>query len=370
MPRNPLEWDNPPDSYTEPGYVDWSKLPPGSAPTDPPSFGGGTTTPAPPGQGGYAPPEKPIDKIDDPKSVNPLQTTMALPGGGKRTTDPGLIGNFIQQWATQTKADPSLANDPNYWIKRITETGGLGEDNLKYWQDASYGDSAFYLNPSRESGGIFSDPATAQYESLLNGLIGRLNTPYNAPDFQPAVDYLRTYFKQLQQPVYTQGQRDVIQTQAIDPLTQQRDVARQNIIQHFAQQGIPPSSGIVQKALLDSDQSFEKLNTQVHSNFAANEIHQGQQNQQQAASLGPLIAQLEQQQFAGNEGRQFNAANLAGIIPALAWQRLTGANNTIQQTNPLSAINLLNLFQNQGYNQGQNYGSGLAQIIAAILGAG
>lgn len=90
---------------------------------------------------------------------NPAQNTntgaptnpSGLPSLTGNVTDPNVLLQYIKNWSTQGQADPSLANDPNYWVKRITETGGLSSANLDYWQKAAYGPSAFYLNPGRES---------------------------------------------------------------------------------------------------------------------------------------------------------------------------------------------------------------------------
>lgn len=212
----------------------------------------------------------------------------------------------------------------------------------------------------------FNDPASQQYEQLLNQLIGQFMTPTNTPAFQSVDKYLNDYFQQLQQPVYTPEQRNIIQTQAYDPISKQRDATQQQIIQRFAAQGIPQSSGIVQKALQDSNQQFEQLRTQAGSSFANQEIAQGKQNQAAAAQLGPAITAYEQAPNTLNEQRALQAAQLAGIVPNMAWNRLTGANNLIQQTNPYSLLAQLYGFQNQGYQQGANYGQSIGNILSLL----
>lgn len=82
-------------------------------------------------------------------STTTTTTTSPIPATG-RTSDQTAILAQIAQWAGMPGADPSLASDPMYWFTRITQTGGLGQDNLQFWQDASVGPNAYFRNPNRE----------------------------------------------------------------------------------------------------------------------------------------------------------------------------------------------------------------------------
>ncbi len=242
----------------------------------------------------------------------------------------------------------------------------------KAWQwltpDQAGASSGYGASVASPQTSVFSDPATQQYEQLLNAMIGRLNTPYEAPNFQPAVDYLKSYFQQLQGPAYTPQQMDLMQTQALDPQTVQRDAARQQIIERFGAQGVPPSSGIVQKAILDSDQNFEKLRTTTQAGFANNAIGMQKQQQAQAASLGPQIAALEQAQQSANEGRQLKATDLGGVIPQMSWDRITGANQMIQPINTGDLLSQLTAAQNTAYGQSAGYSTALMQLLMQLMG--
>ena len=327
---------------------------------------------APDGRTGNSPIVRgPMPRYPDPNSASSLFSQQSTPNDliaylNQGGYNPQSAQAIVQQYAaaqglTGNQGNPNGMN----W-------GDFDASRQKYYvpgSDIRYENGQWVSHPwgsGSGNGGVFDDPATQGYEDLINQLIGKLNTPYQAPGFQPAIDYLQKYFQQLQNPVYTPEQQGLIQTQALDPLSSQRDATRQQIIQRFANQGLSPSSGIVQKAIQDSDQQFEALRTQAQSSFARGEIEQGKQQAAQAAQLGPAIAGLQQQQFGGNEARALQGLNLAGIIPNLAWQRLTGANNLMQQTNPLNALQLLNSFQTQGYNQGANYGNSLANFFAQL----
>jgi hypothetical protein len=81
-------------------------------------------------------------------------------GGGQSSAPTDPLRAQIAQWAAMPGADPSLANDPNYWVNAINSRGGLTDANRQYWQNASVGPSAFFNNPNREGGGGSSSLAS------------------------------------------------------------------------------------------------------------------------------------------------------------------------------------------------------------------
>ena len=215
---------------------------------------------------------------------------------------------------------------------------------------------------------VFSDPATQQFEQLLNGVISRFNTSATPQHYQQTIDQLNKYLGQLNGPVYTPEQMNLLQTQAWDPMQQQHDTAVQQLTARLGAQGISPSSGIFQKAMEDLNRQFEQAHTQTNANFATNAIGLQRQNQAQAAALAPQISNFEQAQTGWQDSRALQAANLAQIIPNMAQQRLQGAAGMVQPLNPLSLLNSLGYFQNQGYNQGAGYGAGITQLLAQLFG--
>lgn len=306
-----------------------------------------------------------------------------MPQFGGNRFDPNYINSALQYYASQPGANQSLSSDPGYWSKRINETGGLGPDNFQYWQNLGMRPEGAPENWSPAMGynaqnwpkpinyggtGVFDDPATQQYEQLLNQLIGNLNTPYTPPSFGPSMDYLTKYFQQLQGPAYTDDQMGLMQTQSFDPIMQQRDAARKSITERYGAKGMAAGSGPLEAALLNSDQSFERLGTQARAGVANNAIGVQKQQQAQAAQLGPLMAGLEQQQFNSNQSRQLQAAQQASIIPQMAWNRLTGAGSAIQPLNPSALLGQQNQFQQQGYAQGSDFTNQLFQALAKIFG--
>lgn len=217
---------------------------------------------------------------------------------------------------------------------------------------------------------VFDDPATANFEKLLNELINRFNTSQTPPHYQQAIDQLNAYLAKLNGPVYTPAEMELMQTQAWDPMQQQHDAAKQQLIQRLGAQGISPSSGIFEKALEDLDRQFQQAHTQVQSGFANSAIDRQRQNWATAATLAPQISNFEQAQTSWQDSRSLQAEMLAALIPQMASQRLRDASGSIQGLNPTGLLSMLQSFQNQGYGQNAQYGSAIMQLLAQLFGLG
>lgn len=92
------------------------------------------------GQNNVGAPEKPVAYSTAPPAgwapaAPGAQTGTAAPVafGPGRTSDDTQINAWLSSIAGQPGVNPSVANDPAYWNRRIKETGGLGADNTDYW---------------------------------------------------------------------------------------------------------------------------------------------------------------------------------------------------------------------------------------------
>lgn len=248
----------------------------------------------------------------------------------------------------------------------------------RYLRDANYdtGIKEMFSQAQPQSGGnggIFTDPATARWEQGVNYGAARLLTPQNNPDFQPYIDYMRNYFKQLQQPGYTPAQQDLIQTQALDPLERSKQQAIQDVRQRMAGKGV--EGGLVERAVQDVERQFQQQRTTSQSNFATQQINMEQQRAQQAAQVAAATSQAQQAMATNDENRMLQALTLMFSIPQYADQRLSLAQGTLQQNNPSSLLALMNQInsQNAGNNQNQNAQnnqnmSQLMQLLAGLFG--
>ena len=292
-------------------------------------------------------------------AARPKPTTPT--GGG------GDPASYIAQFQASHGADASLTDLIAYlnqqgiaaspYMYGSTPSGNEITLNGQQYK-VKTGDNANWWNPSMGegasggSGNVFSDPATAGWESLLRQVTSQLSTPTQTPDYQNLVDYLKSYGQQLQGPAYTPSQSELIQTQALDPLTQQRDAQEQQILQWASAHGLDPKSGPVLQQLQDLNQKYQQARTQVQSGFATNAIGFEKQQQAQAAQIGQILQTLEQGQQTGNEARALQAVSLMGQLPALADTRLAAANQTLS-ANSASLNPLLQYFLNQQQLQDQ-----------------
>lgn len=294
--------------------------------------------------------------------------------GSLDANDPSKLGEY-QSWLGNQGYEEGIKNsgEAQAYAARQSLTGGGNGAIAPSGQWVEGGGAGFQQPGGGQAYGgtsVFDDPATKNFEKLLNDRIQGLQTPFQNPDYQPAVDQLHGYMARLNGPVYTDNQRDLMQTQTLDPMEHQRSQAKQQVMQRLAARGIGPSSGILEKALEDVDNQFQQLRTRTQAGFATNEIHQGNQNAASAAQLAPLIASMQQQNFNQQDSRNQQAVGLAQTIPNMAWARLTGAANNVQAINPLSALSLQNGFQQQGYGQDANFMQSLMPILLQLFGGG
>lgn len=106
-------------------------------------------------------------------------------------SDPKVAALLVQYWATQPGANPSLTNDPNYWIQKIT-SGELGTDK-------NYIISKFLTPEGANAGGFGAPPAP--YASNPNAPTpppvptppAALSTPYQVQGTAPTAPTLTPF---------------------------------------------------------------------------------------------------------------------------------------------------------------------------------
>lgn len=217
----------------------------------------------------------------------------------------------------------------------------------------------------------FDDPATKSYIDQLNARIAQLHQPQQNPEMDSLLTYLKQYFEQLQGPTYTDAQRDVINTQSIDPMERQRTARKQQVIQQMASRGMGPSDGPTIAALQNVDREFDQMRTNAQGNFAVNEINQGRDDRRQAVNVGTAAAQLRSGIFDQQEGREDKALGYARQIPDLAQARIAQAISLLNgnTSSPASLFGALNSAQRTGMDQSSQDSEYWQSIIAAIAKA-
>ncbi len=325
--------------------------------------------------------------------TSPYYTHATTPSATRPTTatDQASLIAYIQSWAAQNPtANPSVARDPSYWAGAIARTHGAAPIDWNYWEgrfrqpegapEGAGGAQGYQSQGSQGSqayqapGGTYSatnpfdDPATKNYIDLLNSRIQSLLQPYNNPDAGPLQDWMRKYFAQLQGPTYTPAQQATIQTQALDPIEQQRQAEIKNVAYTMAARGITPGSGPYLQAERDINLKYDQIRAQIQGGLSVNEINLGRQNQAQAANVGGQLAQFTQGLFGTQEARANQAVGLAQEIPNLAQQRIAQAVNLLQgsNVNPAQLLQSLQGFQGQGLFQNREDAAFWTTLFANI----
>lgn len=304
--KNPLSSDLPTGDQSPFGASYYTPPTSPIAPTRPQTMTTGVTTqrstinptaaPGEPGSGG--------DHTTPPPDATPRPTPPPTQPGG-------IWGAGPRPSTGRIKYGPN----GQYW-----DPNDSGADQLTEGSGGAMGGTAAPTTAAKPAGtSIFDDPATKNFETLLNQRI-----------------------QELLGPAYTNSQMDLMQTQALDPLEVQRQQAKQQVIQRMASHGVPPSSGIVERALEDVDRQFNTLRTQSQSGFANKAIDQTATNHNQAVSM-------------------------AEIIPQMAWSRLTGANGAVSPMNSPALLSLLNSFQQSGYQNSNQFMQSLIPILMQLF---
>lgn len=109
--------------------------------TDPPvpdrTFSGGPyTTPGTPGSNN--------------DGINPQPSMPAGAVFNGNRFDDHYMRQQLQRFGTLPGVDPTVTTDPEYWLRRMRETGGLGPDNVGYWENKALTE---YKKPMPGAGG-------------------------------------------------------------------------------------------------------------------------------------------------------------------------------------------------------------------------
>lgn len=107
----------------------------------------------------YTPPNPKESYFPDWYKANPTYTGPGSVPGGPQALKPPSDGNpmdqaYIRQWVNyysqQPGVNPSTARDPEYWVRKISETGGWQGDNAGYWSGPQ---GMFRVEGAPEGGG-------------------------------------------------------------------------------------------------------------------------------------------------------------------------------------------------------------------------
>ena len=230
--------------------------------------------------------------------------------------DPASVAAYVKWYSTQPGANPSLANDPNYWIGKIS-SGELGED-------PAYIVQKFMLPEGAQSGGGnqfagFGGGSTtgfgappAPYASNPNAptytqpqLPANLQTPFTPGTFTPGTFHTPTLEQAKQDPGYQFG----------------LDESQRGIEHSAAAQGSVLNPGTVQALSRNANdyattkyndvygRDLSTFNTNEGNQFSAfnmNTANQFGARQQQQGEFQQNVLAPAQQTYSNNYGQYLN----------------------------------------------------------------
>jgi hypothetical protein len=313
-------------------------------------------------------------------------TPQSTPNTGGRSLDDSYILNYISQWAGMPGADPSLKANPQYWLGRIKQTGGLGSDNLDYWQKAGVGPTAFFNNPGREtaSSGLqggpstgFADPAYQQLVSLAQQRIAQLGQPVSFPaldDYMTMLkqsqadskaraatfaDQLSGRVAQLQKPLLSDANTANIRAEASNNLLGQRDNQLAAVRADLARRGFDPnSSGLETNQENIVNQNYSNAQSNIDAKLQEQSISQDEQRRNQAAQLQGLILQALQ-------GGDVASLNSAATMTDLENQIFNINNNRAREA--LTTAQIPVDLTNQGFANSLNASNSVSNPLGLLL---
>jgi hypothetical protein len=330
---------------------------------------------------------------------NPFLGSAAPPSSGSPSgapaggnfRDPAYASQFVSYYANQPGANPSLKNDPNYWIQKIA-SGELGSDpnyiigKFMTPEGAPAGgagsSSGYPATPGYPgstttypgvTGNAYTDPATQSLQALIQAQIASLNQPYQQTMPQ-VTDLVNQRIASLQQPVWNADANSKVQAGTFNDLEAQRTAELNRTKQQLGAMGYAGTSGPIAEALNQINLKYDQLRANALNQMGTYQVSQNEARQNQAVDLGTLLQSMNNQNYATGQQRNAQAVALGTMLRDFPRQDLAGATQAYQATNPTSSAmgSLLSLLNSQTqqsqYNNGlsQQYALGLGQLLGGI----
>lgn len=193
--------------------------------------------------------------------------------------------------------NPNGWGQPWTWINRGTGGGSGGGGGFSPLSSSQY-----------------SDPHTRQLEQMMLQRIQSLMGGQD-PGLQQLLSYLQQRFNDLQGPGRTGAENEIIRTQALDPIEQDRTAAKKRMLEQISARGFTPDSGVAQQLLAEVDKAYDGMRAMAQTTMGVDELNRREGRNQRAESLAGSIYELPQ-------ARQREALGYAGALSDLGPQRL------------------------------------------------
>jgi hypothetical protein len=201
-----------------------------------------------------------------------------LPGGdgGGETEIPGVPRyDYPSQFD-----DPSTQQFEHYLMERMRELGQPVHD------------------PSREALARLLEQQTAYFEQQRQAQI-EANKALQArkAQAQQSLDKMLAYVNEratkLQGPAYTGTEQEILRTQALDPIENDRQASLKRALDNIGSRGFDPSSGIAQDLLLRVNASYDRERNASQNDIAVRQVEEQRSREQEAQQLLQYIPQAQ-----------------------------------------------------------------------------
>lgn len=322
-----------------------------------------------------------------PAATTAAGTTSGRPTGGN-LTDPNYAASYVAWAGTQPGVNPSVKNDPGYWIGRFT-SGAFGNDQEYALQRMMQAEGAPEAAGAAASGaagstsgtnpGGYTDPSSVLY---MNQLLSRLSQA-NQPQDNSIMDLLKSLalkrVDSLNAPPYSAADEQALIAKYREPLTQARDAAYQRNKETASAHGYAPSSGLLRYMDTQTNQGYEQGIAQGSNQMAVNAIAQKQANAQQQLSILSSLLSANNNTVDRTNSQADHALDIAKMFPDFDAARLqqllqagsdTGASSALGSLTSLGNLNLNTIGMNNANDQAaaEAWGKLYAQLLHAAGG--
>lgn len=271
--------------------------------------------------------------------------------GGTGGTQTGIPGVDVSSYNAQFD-DPSTRYLEDWAKARLNELGQPVND------------------PSRDALARLLDQLTAQFEQQRTAQEGenvklRERQQQAQLSSEDLIAFLTKRAGTLQQDPYTGAEAEVLRTQALDPIENDRQAARQRALGRVSQRGMDPTSGIAQQLLNDTDAGFDRSRAVAQNDLAYRTINEKRSREQEAQSLLASIPDIQRAGMSGDLDflQMLNAAvNQPAVSAAQTAGQSAGLGQTVrdeQQARRQEALAIATMLQ-------QLPTSAMQQSLAAI----
>jgi hypothetical protein len=349
------------DDGSDPG----TGAPPAPTPAKPPA-----PPPATPGSGSEPPPTpNKFSHLDQNKILTLLRTfgnatTDHLRAAFPQLLSEGLIpeGSYLENKPT---ADEIFL--PGYgWLDLITgaDNGGGGDWSYSMGED---------------TGSFFNDPIGAWFSKLVGSVIdqlgqpremaGQVNDSYNilrqlatsggsAPDLTELQNLTKQRVGELNAEPFSATEEAAQRVKAFDNLERSRAAAIQQVRERLTAQGHAPSSGTVESAIQQVNQSFDGLRAQNENGLLLNNVNERQRRKSEAVSLEQQLADRQLSAGSLTEQGRSRSVGAAGSLSALA-QYIANFNDPMSRLAMiLQAAGMIPNLESQRFRDAQSQASG------------